>query len=184
MKLWSLLFVLSFSGQAFAKEDIVHFLKVTDGVYRSGRVSERGDEILKSQYGVKTIINIEDDEEFVFQEQRKARELGIEFIWSPMDTGIVPNDKEVDRLLAIMNDPEKQPVLIHCKHGEDRTGLMVGLFRVLVQKWRPEVAYQEMRDLGFKFFYLKYKKYFRYRTGWEVAPEESGKSPASETNFQ
>lgn len=38
---------------------------------------------------------------------------------------------------------------IHCLHGEDRTGLVVALYRILVQGWTVKRAKQEMYDNGF-----------------------------------
>jgi hypothetical protein len=39
--------------------------------------------------------------------------------------------------------------LIHCQNGHDRTGLAVGMVRVLVDKWGKEEAYHEMLKRGF-----------------------------------
>jgi tyrosine-protein phosphatase SIW14 len=40
-------------------------------------------------------------------------------------------------------------VLIHCSHGHDRTGLLVGLVRVLLDGWTKDAAYEEMLEMGF-----------------------------------
>ena len=37
---------------------------------------------------------------------------------------------------------------IHCEHGQDRTGLLVGLHR-LSQDWTPQAAWLEMTNHGF-----------------------------------
>lgn len=34
--------------------------------------------------------------------------------------------------------------LVHCTHGQDRTGLIVGRYRVLHDRWTKDAAYQEM----------------------------------------
>lgn len=38
---------------------------------------------------------------------------------------------------------------IHCLHGEDRTGLVVALYRIRIQGWPKEKARKEMIDNGF-----------------------------------
>lgn len=38
---------------------------------------------------------------------------------------------------------------IHCEHGQDRTGLVIGLYRVLIEKWPVAKARQEMLDNGY-----------------------------------
>lgn len=40
-------------------------------------------------------------------------------------------------------------VLVHCSHGHDRTGIFVGLVRVLLDGWTKEAAYEEMLEMGF-----------------------------------
>ncbi|MCY1396347.1 hypothetical protein D9M71_113160 [compost metagenome] len=41
------------------------------------------------------------------------------------------------------------PVLIHCKHGRDRSGLMAAMYRTVVQRWSKAEALREMRQGGF-----------------------------------
>lgn len=38
---------------------------------------------------------------------------------------------------------------IHCEHGQDRTGLVVGCYRVLKQGWTKDDAWAEMMQHGF-----------------------------------
>ena len=38
---------------------------------------------------------------------------------------------------------------VHCEHGQDRTGLIIGAYRVRVQRWSKSQAYQEMKAHGF-----------------------------------
>lgn len=40
-------------------------------------------------------------------------------------------------------------VLIHCTHGQDRTGLVIGRYRVLHDGWSKDAAYDEMIKYGF-----------------------------------
>ena len=41
-------------------------------------------------------------------------------------------------------------VLVHCTYGMDRTGLVIGQSRVLVDGWTKDRAYAEMLDRGFR----------------------------------
>ena len=38
---------------------------------------------------------------------------------------------------------------VHCEHGQDRTGLVVAMWRVVRCGWSKDAAQQEMLDLGF-----------------------------------
>ncbi len=55
--------------------------------------------------------------------------------------------------LKVMNDIEKNPqrkLYLHCTMGEDRTGMISGLYRIVFQGWSTNEAYQkEMCNHGF-----------------------------------
>ncbi|MEN1377800.1 tyrosine phosphatase TpbA, partial [Pseudomonas aeruginosa] len=41
------------------------------------------------------------------------------------------------------------PVLMHCKHGNNRTGLFAAMYRIVVQGWDKQAALEEMQRGGF-----------------------------------
>ncbi|WP_330212613.1 phosphatase domain-containing protein [Pseudomonas sp. Z18(2022)] len=60
------------------------------------------------------------------------------------------DDADVLAALRAIQDAEASgPVLMHCKHGSDRTGLMAAMYRVVVQGWTKEEALSEMTLGGF-----------------------------------
>jgi protein-tyrosine phosphatase len=59
--------------------------------------------------------------------------------------------EDVVAALRVMTDPAAQPVLVHCKHGSDRTGVVVAAYRIVVQGWSKEDAIRELRDGGYGF---------------------------------
>jgi protein-tyrosine phosphatase len=40
-------------------------------------------------------------------------------------------------------------VFVHCRYGDDRTGMMIAAYRMAVEGWTPEEARQEMEKFGF-----------------------------------
>lgn len=46
--------------------------------------------------------------------------------------------KEIAKALRVFVDPENYPVLVHCIHGKDRTGLIVMIIMLLCSV-EPEV---------------------------------------------
>jgi hypothetical protein len=52
------------------------------------------------------------------------------------------------KLVAIVDLMKQGNVFVHCEHGQDRTGLAVGCFR-LSQGWSKDAAYAEMLVTGF-----------------------------------
>ena len=55
------------------------------------------------------------------------------------------------RFLEIVSDPDNLPAFVHCKHGADRTGTAVALYRIKVQNWDAEEAINEMVNGGYNF---------------------------------
>jgi protein tyrosine/serine phosphatase len=62
--------------------------------------------------------------------------------------------------------PSTGAIYVHCRHGQDRTGLVVGLERVFIEGWDPADAYAEMLSYGFHTYFLGLKEYFFTQTGY------------------
>jgi len=58
---------------------------------------------------------------------------------------IGPTDKQIQLAVTSIGPG----TLIHCTHGQDRTGLIVGIYRREFQGWSKEAAYAEMKANGF-----------------------------------
>jgi protein tyrosine/serine phosphatase len=77
-------------------------------------------------------------------------------------------DHNMVAIIALMKTATTEDAIyVHCKHGQDRTGLVVGLERVLNEKWAPAAAHAEMVRLGFHTSFLGLNEYFEKKTGWE-----------------
>jgi protein tyrosine/serine phosphatase len=139
---------------------------VSPGIYRSARPTAADLASLKAQ-GVKYVLDLEDDMSAVRREQPIAQGLGMTFISEPMSGFWYPNDGQVNRIEALLADPTKRPILVHCQHGQDRTGLIIGLHRVFQEGWDPARAYQEMRALGFHPALFLLNHYYEVKTGWD-----------------
>ena len=80
--------------------------------------------------GVKTVINLrgERDEGYYWLEKAACEELGLTLIDAPLDSRDVPEAYRVHRAKKLFETVE-YPVLIHCKSGADRAGLMAVFYR-------------------------------------------------------
>ncbi|MDR9751264.1 tyrosine-protein phosphatase [Pseudomonas sp. SZMC_28357] len=67
----------------------------------------------------------------------------------PYRTSRVDDSQVLAALRAIQAAESQGPVLMHCEHGSDRTGLMAAMYRVVVQGWSKEDALSEMTEGGF-----------------------------------
>lgn len=146
---------------------IVHFHVVSDGaIYRGGRPEAPGLTAL-AEMGVKTDLDLDNDADAARAEEHVATALGMRYVANHMSGFWSPKDSVVNAALAVLEDSSNYPVYVHCKHGQDRTGLIVGLYRVFHDGWQPQAAYQEMRDIGFHPALFLLNHYFEERTGYD-----------------
>lgn len=149
-----------------AQVAIPAFHELSPDIYRGARPNLAGIKILNDM-GVRTIVDLENDQAVIKAETQTAKSFGIRLISMPMSGFWSPNDKEVDQILRILNESSNWPIYVHCQHGHDRTGLISGLYRIYYQGWAPKRAYREMLDLGFHPQLVFLNHYFEEKTGFE-----------------
>ncbi len=144
----SLLSLLALGGlPALAAPDLPNFHAVAPGIWRGAAPTEAGLARLKAM-GVRTVIDLRISPRLVRREGAEARALGFHWINLPMGAD-PPTPKQVATFLSTLGRAPGEPVFVHCQHGADRTGCMVGIYRVTQQGWAFPRAYAEMRQDGF-----------------------------------
>lgn len=150
---------------SWSEYDLPVLRQVTPTILRGGRPSQYGIQQLK-ELGIKTIINLENDDDVIWKEKKWAAKQEMRYITVPMSWWYSPSNHDISFLLETMTDESKLPIFIHCKHGEDRTGMVVGLYRVFKEQWTPSQAYEEMLDLGFHPALWALDDYYKETTGY------------------
>ncbi len=138
-----------------SKDDLPNFHEVHPYLYRGGAPTEKGLSELK-QIGVSTIIDLRAPSECRFNEKEVARKLGLTYLNLVMDSR-APTKRQIDQLLKTIDTARQEAaagnkdraVFVHCAHGSDRTGCMIGLWRVTEDGWDYPRAYKEMREYYF-----------------------------------
>lgn len=123
--------------------------KIDDALYRSEQPNSAG-MILLDSMGVTTIFNVRN----IKTDNHEAKNTRLKLIHIPINTWTISYEEVVITMKAIMNG--KAPMLIHCKHGSDRTGCIVAVYRMVKCGWSKEEAIREFRTGGFGF----HEKYF------------------------
>jgi protein-tyrosine phosphatase len=114
---------------------------VKEGVlYRSAVLGEDALREKVRKERAKTLVNLCDLQE---ADLAVAKSEGIRYVWIPSEQ--VPTDENADKFVALVSDPANQPVHVHCEHGVGRTGVMVALYRTLVEGWALDDAIAEAR---------------------------------------
>jgi uncharacterized protein (TIGR01244 family) len=132
-----------------AEAPLPHFFKVDDHLYRGAQPSPDGFREL-ARMGVKTIVSLRAEHNWRDQEEQAAlaESLGMRWVYLPMHFWWRPKSQQALNFLEIVRGQTEGPVFIHCRQGEDRTGTMVAIYRVVEQGWDPKHAYAEARALG------------------------------------
>ncbi|PIR01601.1 MAG: hypothetical protein CO031_01930 [Candidatus Nealsonbacteria bacterium CG_4_9_14_0_2_um_filter_37_38] len=144
-----------------AGQNLYNFTKISDELYKSGQPDLSLLYFLKENCQIKTIVNlrtkIENFEKDFVQNQ------GIYLLHIPLLFFLRnPKEKDILRFLELFNDSQKCPVLVHCRNGKDRTGMMVALFRLLYQNWPIQKVLEEMKQNRVNF-YWKLSIQFRWK---------------------
>lgn len=146
---------------------ITNFREVSSGIYRGARPGQAGIAYLATELQIKTDLDLENDDGAISAEKGYvAAEPGLTMVSLPMSAFSEPSDQTVSQALAILSDPTQYPVFVHCEHGQDRTGLIVGLFRIDDQHMTPADAYTEMLQDGFHPALVALLDYFEKATGY------------------
>lgn len=168
--LLSLAFLLSIQPARAADSSnnipILAFHQVTQHISRGARPLKVGLEAL-AKMGVKTVINIDNNKTEIAAEAKNAAALGLHMVSLPMSGFWEPKDAQVEKILAELKNPTNYPLFIHCQHGHDRTGLIMGLYRIQEQNWSAKEAYTEMLELGFHKKLVFLNHYFEKKTGMD-----------------
>ncbi|MDR2886658.1 MAG: tyrosine-protein phosphatase [Bacteroidales bacterium] len=118
---------------------------VDEGIYRSAQPDAQGFAELERK-GIREVLNLR---QLVSDNPYKAYSSLLTFHHVKMMAEFCDRDDAVNALRFIYN--RKGPIVIHCKHGSDRTGLVVALYRILFQGWSKEAAIDEMKNGGYNF---------------------------------
>ena len=134
-------------------------------LYRSGQMTAEGYRDAVAQYGFRTIINCQNEfpdpdltasfwDRRTIRESEVCRELGVRYVHLDPDlcadrTNSAARPQAIDQFLTIIDDPAARPVLLHCKAGLHRTGILAAVYRMEYQGWGPHRALAELKAHGF-----------------------------------
>jgi protein tyrosine phosphatase (PTP) superfamily phosphohydrolase (DUF442 family) len=131
-------------------EGIPNLYRLTPDLYRSAQPTLQGFKNL-GQLGIQTVVNLRGGDD----DGRAAQELGFRFESVPLSAAYVRHDSNI-QVLRLLGQAERRPILVHCQHGADRTGMICALYRMVYQGWDRAKAIEEMRKGGYGFHAIWY----------------------------
>ena len=145
-----------FSERIFGLKGLTNVGRVAPNIYRGAQPLPEGYSTLKKM-GIKTVINLRTTS----SEKQAVEAAGMKSVEVPLSVFNDVNLKTVNAIIDRMKNPDNQPVFIHCKQGQDRTGIVVAAYRMKVDGWALTDAEAEMQSFGFNDIWVELKEFIR-----------------------
>ena len=126
-------------------EGVPRLVRVTPYLFRGGQPSDQGLAELK-RMGISIIIDMRTGSRK--SEKEEVTTLGMQYVQIPWHCPF-PRDPAFAQFLKIIEDNPQKKVFVHCRLGDDRTGMAVAAYRMAEQGWSADQAMQEMQRFGF-----------------------------------
>jgi tyrosine-protein phosphatase SIW14 len=143
-----------------ASQNLPNLGCINANLYRGAQPTEEGFKEL-ARRGVKTIINLRNDDENARLEETEVVRDGMKYINLPLGNWLGPKDEKIAAILKQINAPENQPVFVHCKRGADRTGTVIAVYRISHDGWTAKQAQSEAKSYDFGWWQFWMKDYIK-----------------------
>ena len=130
--------------EKIASKHFKNMYKINDVLYRSEQPSKKGFKEVEG-LGIGTVLNLRR----LKDNSKKAKGINLEQKHIPIKTKELNYQEIIDALKIIKK--AKEPVLVHCWHGSDRTGTVVAAYRIIIENWTKEKAITEFTNATFGY---------------------------------
>src|SRR5512143_2246897 len=130
--------------------------RVAPGVFRGAQPGPEGYGTLKNM-GIRTVLSLRS----YHGETNAVEAAGMRSVLLPMNAYEDVNVETVRKAVALLADPANQPVFVHCSRGQDRTGVVVAVYRMDVDGWAEAEAEEEMQAFGFNDIWSRLMDFVR-----------------------
>ncbi|MEA1988995.1 MAG: tyrosine-protein phosphatase [Pseudomonadota bacterium] len=131
-----------------------NFYRLSGNAYRSNHPSAFFLNKLKKKHGIKTVISMRkaNNSGAYLLEAEACNNLELTLIHHPMSSRKLPK-KEMVVMAKTLLETTEYPILIHCKSGADRAGLMSVFYKYFIEKQPLEEA---VKQLGMKYGHFRW----------------------------
>ena len=136
-------------------DNIKNFYKVSDGIYRSSQPNRKSMDLI-DVIGIKTVLNLRRHHSDEYE--AKHTDLKLERI--KMNPGKIRDEDIIQALKIIKNSPK--PILVHCWHGSDRTGVVIAMYRLVFENYSKDEAIRELRERKYGYHEAVYGNIVKY----------------------
>ena len=170
------------SGYVFYVIETGNFGVISNGlVYRSAQLDAEQLAFYIKKYAIKSILNLRgrhDSSEWYRNEIQIAQSYGVEHYDYPIAVQREADEEDIERIVEIIQKASK-PILIHCKSGVDRTGLVAALYLYKIEQKSAEEASTQLSILHGHFPYLGSESKAMDSTFWRYVRSQGRRRTAS-----
>jgi len=128
------------------RKNLPNFGEATTTLYRGGQPSKEGFRTL-AKMGINIVVDLRGSRD---SERKIVTHLGMQYVAMPWQCSF-PKDKTFAQFLTLLRQNPGKKVFVHCRVGDDRTGMMIASYRMARESWSAEKAEKEMEKFGFSF---------------------------------
>jgi len=122
-----------------------NFGEVTPNLYRGGQPGADGLKALQTM-GVSVVVDMRGSQSK--HEQAAVEKLGMEYVSIPWHCPF-PSDEPFVKFLKVIQGNSGKKIFVHCRLGDDRTGMAIASYRMAEEGWSATEAMKEMEFFGF-----------------------------------
>jgi len=127
---------------------IPNFGEVSADLYRGGVPNGAGLAELQRK-GIKIIVDLRGRSK---SEEALVTKMGMKYVAIPSHCPF-PGDRPYAEFLKVVENNPGHKIFVHCRLGDDRTGMAVAAYRMAEQGWSASEAMKEMQAFGFTWFH-------------------------------
>jgi protein tyrosine/serine phosphatase len=149
----SILLLLSISYILYFEEQ-GNFHTITPGeAYRSAQLDRDELQYYIKKYNIKSILSLRADNpnaDWYREEIKTCKDNNIAYYSVGLLAEYEPSEREIRKIIEFFSSMPR-PVLIHCKQGADRAGLVAAMWKVIVDKEPKSEARKQLSLIFFHF---------------------------------
>lgn len=151
--------------------------RVSPELYRSGQPDATDFRIFQAA-GVKSVLNLQE----YHRDTRKANGTRLQLMHYPVAASSMTLEDLEHIMLMLRRAPK--PVLVHCRHGSHRTGMVVAVYRIVEQNASVEEAMAEFTDAryGYRPFWAGNLRRLLRETDWPAFKQRLNAAPPAQVN--